>query len=565
MIWNISPRDPNQDLITHLLKLRGLENDQFDHFLNPTLEQIHAFQLLHDTAAAAEAIAQAIAGEQMIYIHGDYDVDGVCATAIVWDFLYRVVGYKKALPFIPSRFDEGYGLSRETLDQLLEKGAQMIISVDCGVKDVELVEEYSAKGLKFVITDHHTLPTAENEHGEQAPVVSSQAVAVVHPKHPDGMYPFPEICGTTVAWKTCQAVNARLGIDHDMGSYLDLVALATVCDVMPLVDENRAIVKYGLEQMRKSTRPGLLALLRSARAEQSAVDVYHLGFVLGPRLNAAGRVASAMTALKLLANQSATQSASLASELEELNLHRQQLSRELVVNAEKQLMSQGDQFAYFVYGDEWPEGILGLAAGKLAEKFNRPVLVGSRVGDKIVGSARSPIQFHLADALKQLDSHLVRHGGHAAAAGFTLDAANADAFRTALQDLAHAGLNGQDLVKALTVDAMVEPAEFNYDLVALIDRLSPFGMGNTQPILGLSNLEVTRKRLFGKDNEHIAWMTTDPLGNTFENVAFGAAAKWGDIGIGAKVEVVGNVKINGWNGKRALEVGVKDIRRKDSP
>lgn len=548
------------DVLSELLVGRGIQKDQLADFLSPSRTQIRDPFLLHDTKSAAEIIGKAIEDKEKIYVYGDYDVDGVTATSILWDFLYRQCG-AEALPFIPSRFDEGYGLSRQALDNLLEAGAQMVITVDCGIKDVGLVEEYSKKGLKFVITDHHSLVTKKEidpKSDSNDPIIP-KALAVVHPRHIDSPYPFPEICGAVVSWKLAEAINELSGGKYDTDKYLELAALGTVCDVMPLVDENRSIVALGLEQMRNTQNTGLKALLKVAGVDSRDLESYHLGFVIGPRLNASGRLDSAMDALRLLTTTSPVQARELATRLQELNLERQEITQKLMLDAEAEIADKGDRKLYFVYGHKWPEGVVGLVAGKLKEKYNRPVLVGSLHNDMIKGSARSIPAFHIAEALKEVSDLLEQHGGHAQAAGFTLSKHNLESFSANILRLAEDKISEDDMVPELSIDLELPLELADTKLVDKLYGLAPFGYGNTQPVFAFSKVRVSSKHIFGNGTKHVKLILEVPQGN-LEAVAFQAPEEWCKICNGDIIDVAGNLTTHAWNGKKTLQVKVRDIK-----
>jgi len=437
----------------------------------------------------------------------------------------------------------------------------MVITVDCGIKDVALVEEYTKKGLKFVITDHHSLVTQReiDPNSETNDTIIPKALAVVHPRHIDSPYPFPEICGAVVSWKLTEAINNVLGGKSDTDKYMELAALGTVCDVMPLVDENRSIVALGLEQMRHTQNTGLKALLKVAGVDSRDLESYHLGFVIGPRLNASGRLDSAMDALRLLTTTSPVQARELATRLQELNLERQEITQQLILDAEAEIADKGDRKLYFVYGHKWPEGVVGLVAGKLKEKYNRPVLIGSLHNDIVKGSARSIPAFHIAGALKEVSDLLTQHGGHAQAAGFTLPKHNLESFSESILRLAEEKITEDDLIPELVIDMELPLELASTDLVDELFKMSPFGYGNTQPVFAFSKVRVSSKHIFGNGTKHVKLMLEMPLGN-LEAVAFQSPEEWQKICSGDIIDVAGNLTTHAWNGKRTLQVKVRDIK-----
>lgn len=551
---------PGEDLVEKLLALRGLSDPQTRaKFLLSDLKDLHDSKQLYNSTKAAEVILKAVKDGKKIFIHGDYDVDGVCATSIMWDFLYR--GLKAdVLPYIPNRFDEGYGLSTSSLDAIIAAGGQLVITVDCGIKDIEKVAEYTEKGLQFVITDHHTLPSKLDRNDKSKNYVSDDALAVVHPKYPRHEYPFSEICGAAVAWKVVQQIVEQAELDFDTFQYLDLVALATVCDVMPLIEENRIFVKHGLERLRNYPRVGLRALLLEAGVKAADLATYNLGFTIGPRLNASGRMESAMDALKLIVTQQPAQAQELAQKLQKLNSERQQITQDLLMQAEVVISNlPDDQKLFFVYGENWPEGIIGLVAGKLLEKYHRPVLVGSILADGTVkGSARSISSFHIADALKTQEHLLQRYGGHAQAAGFALAKDNLEALISEITSLANDLISLENLEKTLNVDIILEPADLTLENVVKLNALEPYGFGNTTPVFALMGFKVVGARRFGSNKQHTSFVLQKD-GVSLEAIDFGADDKWSHVEIGSIIDVAGTLSINSWNGQQNVQMVIKDL------
>lgn len=540
----------SSDLLGSILKLRGLDESNLP--LLPDPAALIDYQKLYDTQSAAEQITEAVKAGKKIFVYGDYDVDGVCATAILWQFMHRDVK-ADCLPYIPSRFDTGYGLTAQSLDHLVEQGAELIITVDCGIRDVELIKEYQKKGIDFIVTDHHQFSV--NEKGEtQLPDVT-----IVHPRHPKQQYPQAEICATTVAWKLAQAIANKLEISYDQMRDIDLVALATSCDMMPLLSENRLVVSLGLQKIRQKPNLGIVKLYQVAGIKLENAQAYHLGFVLGPRLNAAGRLESAMTALRLLCTQNPTQALELAMELDQLNKQRQDLTQNYLDIAEQQIIANLDNRILFAYGDEWPEGILGLVAGKLAEKFSRPVLVGSHSEGKIVGSARSIEKLHITNVLNDLQKYLLRYGGHAQAAGFTVDAKQVEQFKEDLQAMAFELLQPEDLEPLLYLDFQADSNILTLDEVSNLQHLEPHGIGNPKPNIGIMNVTLDKQRIFGKAGEHVSWSIVEqPL---LEAVWFGQAGRLPDLDLSGKVDLAVQLGISEWQNNKKVQGIVKDIRR----
>jgi len=535
-----------------------------DRFLNPTLDHIHDAKLMHDSVRAAKYILSAINKKKKIYIHGDFDVDGMTATSIMWDFLYRKLN-ANALPYIPSRFDEGYGLSDESIQNIIDEGGDVIITVDCGIKDLKLVAKYKDK-IDFVLTDHHTLLQFNDADSElkdagvevNGYLVSKFSKGNVHPKI-NADYPFGEICGTAVSWKLCSVINELGQVGFNMNEYLDLVALATTCDIMPLIDENRAIVRLGLDRLKISSNQGLNALLEIAGVEKSKVSTYHFGYIIGPRLNAAGRIAHALDGVRLLTTESKSQAQKLALKLNNLNSERQDLTRKYVDLALEQVEAQSDSLIYFIYGDDWPEGILGLIAGRLSTKLNRPILVGSKVDNETIkGSARSIENFNIAEALKNSSNHLSKHGGHAGAAGFTLPYSNIDDFKNLLMQHADEKIGGVDLTPTLNLDAHIDHSLLSFETFNLLSSLEPFGEANPEPILMIDDVKTINPRKIGRDKNHIVFDIDSSFVNV-EAIAFNSPTLLDDVDE-KNLSIAGRLSINEWNGNKKLQVKVVDVK-----
>lgn len=541
------------DLLSAILELRKQSTE--DLALEASYDLLTDYKLMPNITLAAKQIAQAIKEEKKIYIYGDYDVDGVCATAILWKFLYRSANAINAKPFIPSRFDTGYGLTKQSLDQLIIDGVDLIVTVDCGIRDIDLIEEYKQKGLEFIITDHHQL--AKSDSGE--PILPN--CTVVHPRIGETFYPTAEICAAMVSWKLCQAIVQELNINFALETDIDLVALATSCDMMPLIKENRIVVMLGLEKIRKNPNLGLAKLFELADINPKDAQSYHLGFVLGPRLNAAGRLESATTALKLLCTENAQTATQFAKQLNELNKKRQDLTLEYLQIAEAQVQSQLDldRKILFAYGNHWPEGILGLIAGKLSEKFTRPVLVGSDSGEKIVGSARSTDKLHITNLLNELANYLERYGGHAQAAGFTLISKLAEEFSAELSAKADLLLNAEDLEPIIKIDAQINAEAANLLEAKSLIKLEPHGISNPKPNLMLSGITLISQRSFGKNSEHISFSVKEEP--NLELIWFGGATLFQNLDLTDQVDAVVQLGINSWRNQEKVQAIVKDMRR----
>ncbi len=561
MKWVVPAYRPKkEELIDFILKERGISDTEL--FLNPEISHLHDPFLMYGMDNVVDSILEAIKRNKKIVIHGDFDVDGVTGTSIMWDFLYRELG-ADVTPLIPNRFTDGYGLSEESIIKAKEIGAKVIITVDCGIKDIEIVEKYK-DDFQFIITDHHTLLSSDEAKDlDNVEIIGDHAISkyVKAATHPglNNQYPFKEICGSVVSWKVCSALNIRTGNKVDINKYLDLAMLGTVCDIMPLRDENRVIVKYGLERLRKTENAGLRALMNVAGADPSEIQSYHIGYVLGPRLNAAGRIEQAMDAVRLLTTKSKDAAYTLAKKLDRLNRERQDLTQKYSDEADLIIKNEGNKKVYFIVGDEWPEGIVGLIAGKLSQKHYRPVLVASKSGGHIKGSARSIESFNIANVFKELDKYLLRHGGHAGAAGFQLDYSTLFEFKEALEDHVNKNLSDVDLEKILLIDSYMDFDDIDFSIIDLLLKLEPFGHYNPDPVFAFSNIMPVRTEKFGSDKQHFKFFTKKRP--DLEFIGFNNARMYSSLLSSNKtLSIAGMPGINEWNGNKRIQIKVRDIK-----
>lgn len=563
MKW-IFPEEKNDlDIITQLLEQRGIKDKE--KFLNPASEHIHDSALLFGATDSAKIIKQAIEDEKRIVIHGDFDVDGVTATAIMWKFLYYDLG-AKVMPFIPNRFDHGYGLTQESLTQIKKMGCDLLISVDCGIKDLEMIDQFK-DDFEFIITDHHSPIKKDVENLDEISEVvngyriSKFAKTTVHPKLNED-YPFNEICGAVVSWKVCLELNKLYENKYDIDSFIDLAAFGTVCDVMPLIDENRAIVKLGLEQMQKTNHIGLLKLIEQASVDVNDLKSYHFGYVLGPRINAAGRVSDATEALRLLATDKEHVAKQLALNLNSLNIKRQELTKKYLDLALEQISNQSKSPIHIVHGEKWPEGILGLIAGRLCNDLNKPVLVASKSGEIMKGSARSIEDVNIVDILNANSEHLTRYGGHAQAAGFQLPYSTLEEFKIGLSNFFAENHKNLDTTPKLRIDSVIGLDNLNLDFYYNLQQLEPFGELNNEPIFALTNLKLIDKKIIGSKQNHAKYVFSDG-NNEIEALQFNFnkySTTPSDIDFDSIIDLAGNLDLNEWNGNKKLQIKIVDLR-----
>jgi single-stranded-DNA-specific exonuclease len=499
---------------------------------------------LGDMDEACAAIRAAIAAGKRICVHGDYDADGICATALAVLVLRELGADVEA--HLPSRFDEGYGVQRETLTRLAGEGCGLVVTVDCGVTAVEEVVHARELGLEVVVTDHH-------RPGPELP-----DCPVVGPYRGD--YPFRELCGTGVAWKLGQAL---LGVDSEaLKRHLDLVAVATVADVVPLVDENRGVAVAGLRQLARTPKPGLRELMRSARVDPATVDAGAIGFRLAPRLNAAGRLCKPHAALDLLLTEEQETAKKLAAELEELNRERQaveeRILREAVEAIEEWPAARRNRRAYVVAGEGWHEGVIGIVASRLVERYHRPVVLIAGTEGLWKGSGRSIRSFDLHDGLRECAGDLERWGGHAAAAGLSIRPERVEAFAEAFGAVADTRLDEADLQPVSTVDALVHGADLTLDLCAELASLAPFGLGNPNVTLLLAGCELAEVSTVG-DGKHLRFRVRDDGRDSGSAIAFRRGALLDRLRRVGHYDVAFRLEANQWNGTVAPQLNVREV------
>jgi single-stranded-DNA-specific exonuclease len=461
-------------------------------FLRPSLAELSDPNALADMAEAVQAIVSAVRTGRRILVHGDYDVDGQCASALLTRAL-RVAG-ADVVPFLPHRLRDGYDFGPAGLDAARAAGVSLIITCDCGITAYDTVRAAGALGIEVVITDHH-LP------GEQLP----PARAVIDPQRSDDLSTANGLCGTGIAFKLVQALVPALGLPTNLPFHLlDLVALATVADVVPLQGENRILVKHGLKLLHKSPWPGLRALLDATGLSGKEVRAHHLGFILGPRLNAAGRVGDATLGLQLLLSDDPVEAAQLAQQLESLNVERQALDQRILDEALDQVERTADperDAGFVLVGDGWHPGVVGIVASRVVERYGRPTFLIAFDGDIGKGSGRSTSRFNLHDALLSCGDLLERYGGHHMAAGLTIRRGRLDAFRERFGEAARQVLAPEDLGPEQRVDLVLGLHEIDRDLERLCRYLEPCGQGNPSPVFGVRGIRFTSRSVVG--NGHL--------------------------------------------------------------
>ncbi|MBL8829463.1 MAG: single-stranded-DNA-specific exonuclease RecJ [Planctomycetaceae bacterium] len=574
-LWRIHAHEPARvealgrsagvpSVVAQLLLCRGIhEPDQVRDFLDPRLSLLRDPFELPGMEAAVDCISRAIAAKSRITIYGDYDVDGMTGTSILWQCL-KLLGADVNY-YVPNRIEEGYGLNDEALRTLAQQGTKLVVTVDCGIASLNEALTAQVLGLELVVTDHHE-PAA----------TPPEATAIVHPRLHGHFYPFTGLSGSgvalKVAWALCQRADNSKKVSDRLRIFLlgavGLAALGTVADVVPLVDENRVLVQYGLQSLKDRPGTGLAALMRITQlATKPRLDGDDLGFTISPRLNAAGRFGQAQLGIELLTTTNEERAQALAEYIHELNGSRQSLERSIYLAANKQATEQFDpegDAALVLAGAGWHPGVIGIVAGRLAEKFHRPVVLialdelGSKPG---VGSARSVPGFNLHAALQSCSQHLLAHGGHAAAAGLKIEPSKVDAFRTDFCEFASTEIDHGTRTAELWIDAEVPLGALSLSVVEQIERMSPFGQGNRRPLFCASSVQLAEPpKPMGEGGRHLSFKLRQ--GQTgIRGVAFGAG-EWLDAlqQHDGPVDIAFRPVINEFRGNRKVELQLTDWR-----
>lgn len=540
--WEVLSSEPPkslEEIQRILLQNRNINTkEEVENFINPKIEDVNAKSVEIDgeqLKSAVKRIRQAIEKKEQIIIFGDYDVDGICGTAILWETL-NAAGAKVS-PYIPNRIEEGYGLSIAGITNIKKQfpDTSLIITVDNGIVACAPVDFANSQNIDVIITDHHTLgPTLPN------------AVNIVHTT---------KLCGTGVAWILSKEFEMKL-TDH-----LDLVALATVADLVPLVNSNRTLLKFGLKELHETKRVGLLCLFEEAGIEKEKIDTYEIGHVIAPRLNAMGRLEDAMDSLRLICTKDIKRAKKLAQLLSDTNKERQDVTKEATIHATSLVRENkmDKQKLLFVVHESYEPGVIGLVAGKLVEEFYRPSIVLSK-GEKVSkASARSIYGFNIIDFIRQSSEFLVDAGGHPMAAGFTVENENLDKLQKKFEELAEGLLNDDHFIRNLRIDSMLGFNFLDFELLDSLVKLSPYGMANPQPVFATEKVEVLDIKLVGKEGKHAKFfLSKDDV--KISAIGFGMGDQISEIHIGDEINIAYSIDDDNWNGNRRMQLRLKDLR-----
>lgn len=535
--WIVHPR------ISGGIKEQLLVNRQIEKkniFLKPLLIYLTPMEkLFPEIDKAVGRIKRAIKNKELIYVYGDYDVDGITGSAILWETINLLGG--KVMPYIPSRHSEGYGLHSEALAQLAKEGAKVVISVDCGITAVEQANVAEKLGIDLIITDHH-------QPQEDLP----KPFALIHTTN---------LSGSGVAFRLAESLLTSFGKDKEEQFFknLELATLGTVADMVPLTNDNRIIVHNGLALLFKTERLGLKSLYQEAGMGKN-IGTYEIGFIISPRLNAMGRMENALDSLRLLLTRDKLRAGKLALNLSKTNKDRQEQTQKVFEDAKTQINEKFSANKFLIVDSvNYPEGVVGLVASRIVENFYKPTAIIGK-GEKVFkGSARSISNFNITKALHTQENILVSHGGHPMAAGFSIEEKNIARLRKNLEEIAQSEVLPEDFIPKLKIDIDIDLNEVSTDLMRIIREFEPFGIGNPEPVFLTNVLEIVDIKRVGKESEHLRLFLRDHLNNTISGIGFGFGGK--NLSKGDMVDIVYNLRENVWNSRKTIEARIKDIKK----
>ena len=537
-------------VIASLLLQRGVETfEEARQFFRPSLEDLHDPYLMKDMDKAVARIESAIAGGENILVFGDYDVDGTTAVSLVSSYLRSF--YPNVATYIPDRYAEGYGVSTQGIDFADDNDFSLIIALDCGIKSIDKVAYAKAKGIDFIICDHH-------RPGDILP----DAVAVLDPKREDCSYPYDELCGCGVGFKLVQALGANRGQTiADLNPYLDLVATAIAADIVPITGENRVLAKFGLEVINTNPRPGIKALIQNLKKQ--TLTISDVVFVIAPRINAAGRIKHGNHAVELLTEFNLEQAEEFAAQIEELNADRKDLDKLITAEALRQIEQNNDQdkFTTVVYNEAWHKGVIGIVASRLTETYYRPTLVFTKSGDKLAASARSVKGFDVYNALDACADHLEQFGGHMYAAGLTLKEEQYAGFREKFEAVVADTIHPDMLIPEITIDTELNFNQITQKFFRILKQFEPFGPGNMTPVFVSRGIKDSGfGKPIGADENHLKLFVRQGDSQGYAAIGFGLATKKDLACNGEFFDAAYSIDENVWNGETSLQLRLRDIR-----
>ena len=535
--------------IGQILKNRGINSEEdAEIFINPSLDYLRDPFLMKDMEKAVYRIEYAIKNNQNIWIYGDYDVDGVSSTSVLCLY-FDSIGFPVKY-YIPNRLEEGYGINEDAIGVLKNQGCDLLISVDCGITSVKEVELANQLGIDVIITDHHEVQ-------DEIP----NAYAVINPKQENCNYPFDMLCGCGVAFKLIQALTPAEEFKTSMYNYLEIVTLATICDIVPLVDENRIIVKNGLKLMKDGINLGLKELIKVCGIDTDKIGSSHVGFSIGPRINASGRLGYSYLGVELFTTKSKEEAIEIASLLEDKNNERQMIEAKMYQEAEDIINGDErykDDKVLVIANKGWQHGVIGIVASKLTEKYYKPTILLTIEDEEATGSARSIKGFSIFDTLVKCSDLLGKFGGHEQAAGLSMDKNNIDELRRRVNEIADYNLTDEDMIENISVEFELNEGSIDFNLIEELHSLEPFGMSNPSPRFIIRDLEIRSIFRMGKEKNHLKLnLEKDKV---YECVGFNMAYMAENYEVGDKVDVLFQLDENNYMGNRKIQFLLKDIR-----
>ncbi|HYH03204.1 MAG TPA: single-stranded-DNA-specific exonuclease RecJ [Bacillota bacterium] len=543
-------------LLAQLLLNRGISApDSAERFLTPNLMQLHDPFLFTQMERAVERIRRAIEKQEYVLVYGDYDVDGITSISLMIRVLAKYLP-GRLLYYIPKRLEEGYGLHLSSLEKALAKGVNLIITVDCGISAVEEAGYLKERGIDLIITDHH-----------EPQEVLPDAYAIINPKAPGSGYPFAQLAGVGVAFKLLQGLAKIMPeIETRIFDNLDLVAFGTVADIVPLLEENRILVKYGLERLNKTHNIGIQALIEVLGLKGREINCGHIGFILAPRINAAGRLGNPSIGVKLFLSSEAGQAQQLAKELDQENQHRQEIENMVLTEAQAQIAADprvNDEHAIVLAGEGWHLGVIGIVASRLVELYHKPVILIGLEGEEGRGSGRSIAGFNLFEAIEKCGHYLIKYGGHEYAAGLSIERSQIAGFKEAFLQIAKESLTQDDLLPTLRVESMIELSGVTLDLVRELGKLAPCGPSNPTPVLGCKSLSLVGTRSVGENGKHLK-VKVKHENIIREGIGFNLGFLYPELASTSEVDLAFSLEENNWNGSSSVQLNLKDVRTLES-
>ena len=535
-----------------LLLLRGIcDNSKITSYISKTLDGVHNPFLFNDMDIACDRIIHAIKEKEKITVYGDYDVDGVTSTTVLTDFLSSVgadVDY-----YIPDRFSEGYGLNILAINRIARKGSKLLITVDCGIASIGEIEFAKTQKLDVIVTDHHSCKA-------ELP----RAVAVINPKRLDSTYPFSGLAGVGVAFKLILALAKKLNLNTKevFFKYADLVAIGTIADIVPLLDENRIIADKGISAIQNTNNPGIKALLEVSGCSDREINSSLIAFSLAPRINAAGRMEKASLSVDLFKAKNYGDALNIAEHLVQLNSYRQQTERKIYDEASALAEKQENPLVYVLKAKGWHHGVIGIVASKLVDKLSKPCILLSEEDGKCKGSGRSIEGFNLFDALSDSEDILTAFGGHAQAAGLSISSENVDEFTKKINNYAKGIITDEMLIPRLIIDCEITPSHITLDWAKALNKLEPFGCDNELPVFALLGVKILSANTMGAENQHL-FMRVQKENLSFSAVGFGMGDYAGRIMRGDSADIAFTMNINKYNGTESVQLLLKDIKISD--